>query len=108
MRGRDTRPDMSATTDPTPVIHRPEQHRFEAVVDGQRCVADYQMIDGVMWMTHTEVPPALNGRGLAARLVAAALAHARAQGLKVRPACSYVRAYMQRHRETQDLLDTGG
>jgi len=36
--------------------------------------------------------------------VAAALAHARTAGLRVRPACSYVARYMQRHRDTLDLL----
>ena len=33
-----------------------------------------------------------------------ALAWARQEGLRVRPTCSYVAAYMQRHPETQDLL----
>jgi predicted GNAT family acetyltransferase len=37
--------------------------------------------------------------------VQAALAHARAQGWRVRPSCSYVRSYMRRHPETQDLLE---
>lgn len=78
---------------------------FELQEQGHRCVAVYRLIDGVMWMTHTEVPPPLEGRGIAAALVQAALDHARAQGWKVRPACSYVRVYMRRHPETQDLLD---
>ncbi len=77
---------------------------FEARVDGLRCDARYEMIDGVMWLVHTGVPPRLQGRGIAAQLVRAALAHARAEGLKVQPACSYVRAYMRRHPETRDLL----
>ena len=55
-------------------------------------------------MTHTEVPPAFEGRGIAAALVREALAWARAQGLKVWPLCSYVAVYMRRHPETQDLL----
>jgi predicted GNAT family acetyltransferase len=58
----------------------------------------------VLLLTHTEVPPALEGRGIAAALVKAALDWARAEGLRVRPLCSYVVAYMRRHPETQDLL----
>ena len=54
---------------------------------------------------HTEVPPALQGLGLAGELVQAVLDWARAQGLQVRPTCSYVAAYMRRHAETQDLLE---
>jgi len=52
---------------------------------------------------HTGVPRALEGRGLAAQLVAHGLAWARAQGLKVVPSCSYVDAFMRRHPEWQDL-----
>jgi predicted GNAT family acetyltransferase len=40
-------------------------------------------------------------------MVKAALDHARAHGLKVAPVCSYVRAYMRRHPETQGLLEAG-
>ncbi len=87
-----------------PITHNAAASRFETTVDGHLCVADYQLHDGVMTMTHTLVPPVLEGRGIAAALVAAALAHARAAGLRVRPACSYVARYMQRHRDTLDLL----
>jgi predicted GNAT family acetyltransferase len=67
-------------------------------------VADYQMRGDVMWMTHTGVPPAVGGRGVAAELVRTALAWADQRGLKVEPACSYVEAYMRRHPEMQKLL----
>jgi uncharacterized protein len=88
---------------PIHVQHNIDQHRFECAVDGLLCVADYQLSGDVMHMTHTEVPPALGGRGIAAALVAAALEHARSAKLKVKPACSYVRLYMQRHPETRSL-----
>jgi len=74
------------------IEHRPEQSRFETTVEGHLCVAEYDLRDGVMHMVHTEVPFAVGGRGIAAELVAAALAHARTHGLRVRPVCSYVRA----------------
>jgi len=86
------------------VVHNEGVSRFELRVQGQLSIAQYQLIDGVMWLTHTETPPALQGRGLAAKVVRAALEHARAHGLKVRPACSYVRTYLRRHPELQDLV----
>jgi len=85
------------------IHHDPTRQRFEATVEGQLCVADYQLRGDVMWMTHTRVPPAVGGRGIAARLVQAALDHARARGLKIEPLCSYVDAYMRRHPEVEDL-----
>ena len=59
-------------------------------------VLDYQLQPGRVVFTHTGVPPALQGQGLAAQLVTAGLAWAREQGLKVVPACSYVAAFLQR------------
>jgi predicted GNAT family acetyltransferase len=85
------------------VQHNPSQQRFECTVNGHLCVADYRLADGVMHMTHTGVNPSLQGQGIAAALVKAALDHARSQGLKVDPLCSYVHTYMQRHPETQSL-----
>ena len=81
----------------------PNHGRFRTVVDGRLGVCDYRLDGVVMHMTHTEVAPELEGRGIAAALVQAALAHARAAGLKVNPLCSYVRSYMQRHPESAAL-----
>jgi predicted GNAT family acetyltransferase len=94
---------MSANPSSIPVVHRPEAQCFEAIVEGQRCVADYRLQGQILSMTHTVVPPALEGRGIAAALVNAALVWAQAQGFKVDPVCSYVRAYLQRHPEWQSL-----
>lgn len=86
------------------VIRNESASRFEATVEGRLCIADYRLRPGVMVMPHTVVPPALQGRGIAAELVRTALDWARGQGLKVEPVCSYVALYMRRHPETQDLL----
>jgi hypothetical protein len=88
------------------IHHDATAGRFTAEVAGQRCVADYQLHSGVMHLVHTGVPRALQGRGIAAALVEAALAEARTQRWRVRPVCSYVRAHMRRHPETNDLLET--
>jgi predicted GNAT family acetyltransferase len=85
------------------VTHDAFRQRFEATVDGQLCVCDYQLRGDVMWMTHTGVPTAVGGRGIAAELVRVALEWADAKGLRVVPSCSYVDAYMRRHPETQRL-----
>ena len=89
------------------VRHNAAASRFEATVDGLLCRADYHRVDNVMRIHHTEVPRALEGRGIAARIVRAAFAHAEASGLEVEPWCGYVRVYMKRHPETQRLLPKG-
>jgi predicted GNAT family acetyltransferase len=89
---------------PIQVKHDPDSHRFLASVDGVQAELDYESAAGVMRLTHTGVPSAIGGRGVAAELVRTALEHARAEGLKVVPACSYVAAYIKRHPEYEDLM----
>ena len=98
---------MADANSPVDVRHNAAASRFEATVDGQLCVAGYVLADGVMQINHTEVPSALESRGIAAELVRAALAYAAANKFKVEPRCSYVRAYMRRHPESQALLPDG-
>lgn len=95
---------MSTDTTPLNIVHKPDIGRFEAIVDGLRCEADYLLDGHIMRMTHTGVPAQLEGRGIAAALVKAALTWARARGYKVDPICSYVRVYIKRHPEWQDLV----
>ena len=79
-------------------------HRFELHVDGHTAVEVFERFPGGIAYLHTIVPKALEGRGIAAQLVTAALTWARAQQLQVNPVCSYVVAYIRRHPEWQDLL----
>jgi len=79
-------------------------HRFELETDGHTAYAYYQMAPGVITLTHTEVPPALGGRGVGSALVRGVLEAARARGLKVAPKCPFVSAFMGRHPEFNDLL----
>ena len=96
-----TEPD---TAGPADVIHHPERGCFELRVRGMSCRADYRRVGDVLVVHHTEVPPPLEGRGLAAVLVRAVFDHAAAQSLRVQPRCSYVSAWARRHPEVQRLL----
>ncbi len=78
--------------------------RFELEVDGHIAFASYRQSGDVLTMTHTETPSALRERGIGERLVVGTLQQMRAQGLKVRPLCSFVRHVISRHPEFQDLL----
>jgi predicted GNAT family acetyltransferase len=98
------------------VVHRPEIQAFvmAAVADSgeasvaTRAVCAYSRQGDTLVLHHTEVPLPLQGQGLAAVLVQAALDWARAERLQVRPVCSYVAAYMRRHPDTLDLLKPPG
>jgi len=78
--------------------------RYELDVDGDIAYANYRMRDGAVEITHTETPAALRGRGIGEKIVLGALEQIRAQGLKVRPLCSFARHVMAQHSEVQNLL----
>lgn len=86
------------------VHHNEAEHRYELEADGGLAIADYQQRGDTLYFTHTEVPPQMQGKGIAAKLMEGAIADVRARGLKMKPVCSYVVAYVRRHPETQDLL----
>ena len=88
------------------VRDNPERNRFEIDLgDGSFAIAEYTLPAGKIMFTHTEVPEAHGGKGVAKLLISGALATARERGLKVIPICPFVAAYIQRHAEEQDLLD---
>lgn len=59
--------------------------------------------NGTIIIDHTGVPPAFEGRGIAAKLVQFAIDDARKQKFKITPVCSYVVAQFRRHPEWADL-----
>jgi predicted GNAT family acetyltransferase len=89
----------------TTVVDVPERGRFEIRMDGRVVgLASYHVDNGTMTLPHTEVDPAVGGRGIGTTMVAAVLEAARERGLHVLPYCSFVRHYIQQHPETIDLV----
>ncbi len=89
------------------VVHNPARQRFEITIDGQVAVAEYMISKEKIIFTHTEVPPSLEGNGLASTLAKTALNYARQQHYRVMPLCPYMASYMRTHPEYQDLLLPG-
>jgi predicted GNAT family acetyltransferase len=82
-----------------------EELQFETIVDGHVALAAYDLEDpNRIVFTHTEVPEALAGRGVAGAIVKYGLDYAREQKLTVVPQCAYVAAFVKRHGEYADLL----
>ena len=78
--------------------------RFELDTDGQTSFVTYRRDEGRLILLHAEVPAALEGRGIGSTLVRAVLDHARAEGARVVPVCSFVAAVIRRRPGYQDLL----
>ncbi|MGH3561719.1 MAG: GNAT family N-acetyltransferase [Mycobacterium sp.] len=75
-------------------------------VDGVRAgLAAYVDTDTQRIFYDTEIDDELRGRGLATKLIAAALADTRAAGKRIVPMCSFVAAYVDRHDDYSDVVD---
>ncbi len=99
---------MASTTDQADdllIADNPAASRFEArlgdIVAG---FSEYRLRPGRVIFTHTIVEPEFEGRGIASRLVAHELDEVRSRGLQVTPLCPFVRAYIRRHPEYQDMV----
>ncbi len=87
-----------------PVRQNQAQSRFELDAAGGTAYALYRLEGDRLIVHHTETPAHLRGQGIASQLVRGVLESARAMRLKVEPRCGFVRAYMARHPEFNDLL----
>jgi len=90
--------------DKFPVAHLASEQRFELAAQGQVAELSYRRAEGTISLDHTYVPAPIEGQGVAAKLTRTALDYARAEGLRVVPACSYVAAYIRNNPEYQDLV----
>jgi predicted GNAT family acetyltransferase len=86
------------------VLDNAADSRYEMKLEGGTAFIDYTVSGNVRTLTHAEVPGALRGGGVGARLTGGALQLARSQGIKVVPRCPYIVTFMQGHPEFNDLL----
>jgi predicted GNAT family acetyltransferase len=86
------------------VTHNIAQNRFEVDLGDEKAVLIYMITAGFLLLLQTEVPPAFEGRGIAAKMAGECLEFAKKEGYKVRSYCSYTTRYIERHPEYGDLL----
>jgi predicted GNAT family acetyltransferase len=80
-----------------PVVDEPDQERFVVEQNGTLAQLVYEQDGSDLLLLHTEVPDAFKGEGVGGRLVLAAVARARADGLTMVPWCPFTRTWLERH-----------
>ena len=96
---------MEQETEPLDIKNNESAQRFETRIDGHDAFVQYRYsVGGDFVLSHTEVPPALGGRGLGGKLAAAALDYARNRQLKVVVTCPFITKYIHKHPEYEGLL----
>lgn len=88
---------MSERTEIETVTDNPHERRYDIHLDGELAgYCAYQRRPGTIVFTHTEIEPRFRGRGIGSRLIAAALADAERQELRVLPRCEFVQDFIRR------------
>jgi uncharacterized protein len=84
----------------------PDRRRYEVLGDGSLAgFAEYRDQGDVRILTHTEVFPDFEGRGVGSALAQGALDDVRASGRALVAQCPFIRGYIERHPEYADLVD---
>ena len=96
---------MTETHNDVPLIHNEAGNRFEMHINGHVAFIEYSRAsENLFILSHTEVPPALEGRGIGKMLVEKALAYIEEQQWKIVPLCPFVHAYIKRHPEWDRIV----
>ena len=90
------------------VRETPERHRYQAltgeVVAGY---VEYRDTAGDRALLHTQVSEEFEGKGVGSTLARAVLDYVRAKGIRARVECPFIRGWIRRHPEYQDLVAQG-
>ncbi len=82
-----------------------ERSRYELVTDGHISYVEYMLPGKKLILTHTEVPKALEVKGIGSKLIDHVLDDAKNLGLKVIPLCPFIASYIKRHPKWNSVLD---
>lgn len=86
------------------IRHDTANSRFETDHEEPATLAYQRLRDGTLDVRHTNVPSNLEGQGIAGQLVEEVIAFARAEGVQIIPTCRFVKGWLHRHPEAQDLV----
>jgi predicted GNAT family acetyltransferase len=86
------------------LINNEEKSRYEYRIDGHIAYVAYEEENGRLRLVRTAVPATLEGRGIAGALVRDVFDDIEKRGLRMKPECPYIIAYVKKHPEYRRLL----
>lgn len=89
------------------LLDNPEKPQYEFHLEGEIARLEYIKAKDKIYLTHTEVPPVLSGRGIGSALIGAALEDISRQELTLVPLCPFVALYLKRNPEWKRLVLKG-
>lgn len=89
----------------TGLINNESASRFEWFTEGGLAFITYEKSGSALRLVHTEVPKALEGKGIAGALVEKVLRYSENENMRIVPLCSYVQHYLQRNPAWEHLVE---
>jgi len=88
------------------IVDNPERQRYEAFLGDEKAgYSEYEVRPERVVFTHTVVRPKFEGKGIGSRLAKFAVQDARDRGLRITPVCPFIRAWLRRHAEYDEIVD---
>lgn len=99
---------MSSNLSENALVLNPEKKRFELEAEGKTAFIEFILTnENIMFLTHTEVPVALEGKGVGSAIVSKTLEYIKEKGYTLAPLCPFVAAYVKRHPDWKSILAKG-
>ena len=79
------------------LIYDSENKKFVLPVEGHEAFITFEIEDGHMSLTHTEVPAALRGKGVGKKLVTNVFEYIKENNIKATAVCGYIKAFKRKN-----------
>ncbi len=90
------------------IVLNQEKKRFELEVEGKIAYIEFiKNNEDIMFLTHTEVPRGLEGKGVGSAIVSKTLDYIQENRYTLAPLCPFIAAYVKRHPERKEILAKG-
>lgn len=90
------------------LIDNEERHQYEFHIERYIPRIEYiKSKNGEIYLTHTEVPAELEGKGIGSQLVEKALTDIESKDLRLVPLCPFVVGYIHKHPDWKRIVMRG-
>ena len=89
------------------LIDNIEAKQYEIHIEDSIAKIEYIKAQNNIYLTHTEVPTKLEGKGIGSSIVKLTLEDVKSKGLTLIPLCPFVALYIKRNPEWRELVLKG-
>ena len=89
------------------LVHNQAGKQYEFHIEDKIARIEYILAKNKIFLTHTEVPVGLEGKGIGSQIIKKVLEEVKKQDLILVPLCPFVAGYIKKHPEWKELVFKG-